>query len=211
MHFSSMALASDGDDPAELQAHLTRYQPPENEVGAEIGGVHVLSRTEDVALVLAGARVHSTGIELELELRLRVAGHDGTRHRDFWEAVEQTWVGVALADGTRVVARPARSFGRRPGEATYVLSQSGGGGGGRSYRQTFWLSPAPPAGDLVVVVANPELGLPEGRHTLPTAALAEAAATALVLWPWEPDPPVDPDDAGRPSPPPSGWFAEPPA
>ncbi|MGN8247313.1 hypothetical protein ACTHAM_001487 [Cellulomonas soli] len=211
MHFSSLSLASDGDDPAAFQALLSRHNPPENEAGAGLGGVHVLARTESRALLLSGVRVYASGLALELELRLRVADVDHARHHDLWESVQQTWVGVALADGTRVVAQPGHGFDPRAEAGTYALTPTGGGGGGRSFQQTYWLTPAPPPGDVLVVVANPLLGLPEGRHTLPAAALAEAAAAVVVLWPWEPDPPVEPDDARLPSPPPGGWFAEPPA
>lgn len=209
--YSSMALATsdDGEGPEALRAMVLRHQPPENEVGGTLAGAHVLAQTEDVAVVLHAARCYSMGLELDLRIALRTFRPHRRLHDETWEAVQQAWVGVELADGTRVVSRSARHGLTVPEDpATHTLSTSGGGGGGRTYRTTYWLTPAPPEGDVVVVVALPLLGVPETRHVLPGAALAAARADAVELWPWEPDPEPETVEPERGEVPEGGWFAE---
>ena len=212
MH-SAMVLSGsdDGDGPQALHALMLRHAPPENEVGVTLGGARVLARTADVALVLAAVRVYTVGLEIELAVQLRTARSGPAAHHDLWESVQRTWVGLELADGSRVVT-PGRVRDARPAALDagpeYQLTESGGGGGGRSFRQTYWLTPAAPAGDVLVVVANPTLGLDEARHVLPATELAAAGAACVELWPWEPDPVEHVDAVPAPEVPAGGWFAQ---
>ena len=72
---------------------------------------------------------------------------------------------------------------------------------------SYWLTPVPPPGDLIVVVASVPLNLPEGRVVVPAHALAEAADRRRTLWPREPDRPHGRGTEPRPEVPSGGWFA----
>lgn len=209
MHSSLALAASDGADRDEMRRAMQRYQPPENTVAGVLPGVHVLARTDDVAVVLQTVRCYAEGLELEMRIALRTSRAGRGMRDETWEAVQQAWVGVELADGTRVVSPPLRYGVEDPTDpSAHTLQNFGGGGGGRTFTQSYWLAPAPPDGDVLVVVALPGLGLPESSLVLPGAALAAARAEAVELWPWEPD--AEPE-AGPPEVaevPAGGWFAE---
>ncbi|WP_028045102.1 hypothetical protein [Cellulomonas sp. URHE0023] len=199
MGFAAMSSSDDGSetDPEALRAARVRWSPPENEVPAQAGGPAVVAADGDAAVVLQSVLQYSAGLLIGLEFRRRADG-------DHWQRFpEDTFLGVELADGTKVVADPS---GRNDATAVaYSLVQRGGGGGGRRYELTYWLSPTPPAGDVVLVVHAVGLGLPEGRVVLPAAELAGALEQVRELWPWEPERP----DAYRPPDrpvPPGGWF-----
>lgn len=187
---------------------MQRYQPPENAVAGVLPGVHVLARTDDVAVVLQTVRCYVDGLELEMRIALRTSRASRGMRDETWEAVQQTWVGVEVADGTRVVSAPLRHGGADPTDpSAHTLHSSGGGGGGRTFAMSYWLTPAPPEGDVLVVVALPGLGLPEASLLLPGEALAAARAEVVELWPWEPDaePEQEPEVVEVPA---GGWFAE---
>lgn len=207
--YSSLALAaSDGADRDEMRRAMMRHQPPDNVAAGALPGVHVLVRTDDVAVVLHAARCYAEGLALEMRIALRASRSGFAEHHETWEAVQQMWVGVELADGTRLVSGPLGHGVDDPADpSAFTLQSSGGGGGGRTFAQTYWLTPAPTEGDVLVVVALPGLGLPEASLVLAGEALAAARAEAVELWPWEPDaePEPEPKVVEVPA---GGWFAE---
>lgn len=208
MHSSLALAASDGADRDDLRRAMLRYQPPENAVAGSLPGVHVLARTDDVALVLQTVRCYAEGLALEVRIALRTSRASRGMRDETWEAMQQMWVGVELADGTRLVSGPLGYGVDDPSDpSAYTLQSSGGGGGGRTFAQVYWLTPAPSEGDVLVVVALPGLGLPEASLVLPGEALAAARAEAVELWPWEPDaePEPQPEVVEVPA---GGWFAE---
>ncbi len=164
----------------------------------------VVARSADAAVLLAGVSRYTCGLAIDLAIRQRVDP----------EPTEQMFpsfggpllVGVELADGRTVVAGNP-SWEGSPDPDELMLVHRGGGGGGREWSSQLWLTPAPPPGDLVLVVASSRLGLDESRLVVPGDALRRAADRTEVLWPREPDrvhPPVEPDPVDVP---PGGWFA----
>ena len=195
-----------------------RMNPPENEIPAAVAISALLARTEDVAIALIGAQAYTFGLRFDLVIRLRQEPRDTMAHKlhglmgghpGLEDSDERLLLGVEYGDGR--TATNLRSFGFRgmPADADPdepVLSPMGGGGGGRSFDQSFWLTPLPPAGPLVVVCAWSALDIPESRTVLDGAAIVEAGSRAAVLWP--PSPPWDEEPVEPPEPrvPEGGWF-----
>jgi len=65
--------------------------------------------------------------------------------------------------------------------------RAGGGGGGRSWDQDFWVHPLPPEGPVTFVASWLEYGVTETRVELDGAVIREAAQRAVTLWPEEPE------------------------
>lgn len=219
MHLMGGPGSGDGPTPEEVQAWRRRFQPPENEVPGLVGPSLVVGRTDDVAVVLTGVRVYSTGSALDVAVRLRREPRhggevydlvSGDRYGEDVDVDRLLLVGVELPDGRRATSLRSAGWpgpGAEEVSDAPALSSTGGGGGGRSYDQSYWLHPVPPPGPLVVVCSWPAFGIPEGRATVDGAALADAASRVLVLWPDEPEE-LTPYEAPEPPTPSSGWFAD---
>lgn len=201
MSFAShLSISPDGDEPL---AGPPPWSAPTNEVPGTVAGSPVLLRTDDAAVSLMTVRTYSTGVQIELELRLRPSAPGWPDGRDLWQAMQQLRVGVELADGTRLV----NDHGSSVSATGPRLSSAGGSGSENSCRNEFWLAPMPQPGDLLVVVSHPLLDPHEGRRLIPAAALAAATSQIIELWPWEPEP-TRPGDLPSPPPPPGSWFAQ---
>lgn len=200
----------DGDDAtaaeaqAQAEAWQRRHGPADNEVPGALACGGVLTGDGDVAVALTGVRVFTTGVMIDVGLRRRL---DPTPEEEHVGATQRALLlGVELADGrTATTIAGAPSWDAGPDDPALV--HHSGTGGGRANDLTFWLSPLPPPGDLVLVAAAPAWGLPEGAVTVPAAAIAEAASRARVLWPREPDPEWPFEEVPPPEVPPGGWFA----
>ena len=199
MH-SAIALSDDADDFSQARF---RFAPPDNEAPAAVGVSGVIGRGTDAAILLVGLARYTGGLHIDLAIRRRLdPGPDDHLHVTFNAGL---LVGVELADGRTVVAG-YDDWNNLPAADEPLLTHRGGGGGGREWSSTLWLTPAPPPGDLVVVVACPALGVDESRFTVDAEALRAAADKAEVLWPREPD---QVHHAVRQNPvdvPPGGWF-----
>jgi hypothetical protein len=164
-----------GDDGT----HPPVWQPPDNELPVGVPVAALLARTDDVAVALVGAQVYSSGVSLDVVVSARSVTEDLHEHVFGGRRGRGLLLGVEFADGRR---------GTLHGDAGDVLLTSrGGGGGGRSVQQGFWLHPVPPAGPLSVVVLAPGLGLAETRTELDGTLLAAAVDDVVELWPWVPE------------------------
>ena len=202
MHSSSVFH---GAGPGEEWVdRVRRRQVPENEVPGVASAPQVLARNGDAALWLGPVEVFSTGVRLSVHLLLRRS--DVAPDTTAWGGMREVLFGVELRGGQRVVAddRPAAWLNDDDGP---LLVHNGGGGGGRTFAYTWYLAPLPEPGDLVVVAAFPDGGLPEGRAVVAATDLAAGRAAVVVLWPWERDADVPPQRPRRPTPPDGGWFA----
>jgi hypothetical protein len=190
-------------DDADPDALRYRFAPPDNEAPAAVGVSGVVGRSDDAAILLVGVARYTTGLRIELAVRRRLdPEQDDHLHATFDSGL---FVGVELADGRTVVAG-YNAWDSGPPADVPTLVHRGGGGGGREWSSSLWLSPAPPSGDLVVVVAAPRLGLAESSLTVDAEALRAAAEKVEVLWAREPDRPP-PDRPQTPvDVPAGGWF-----
>lgn len=211
--------SADHPSPAQVDAWQRRSGPPENEVPSPVPAAAILGRTDDVAVALLGMVAYSTGVGFTLAVRMRVEPRShrtyelisGHAYGDDEASPDRLLLGVEYADG-----RTATNLGGPwpPGSewddadvSQPVLSPSSGGGGGRSYDQTYFLSPLPPPGPLTVVCTWAAFDVPESRAVLDGESIATAGSRAVVLWPWEPEQPGA-HEPPEPRVPAAGWFAD---
>ena len=186
----------------QLRAFRRRVSPPENEVPVVVPVRHVLARRPGLVLSLLGARVHSTGVLLDLDVRLerrptpeQAAGlHEWVRplRGEDVPADRRLALRFIYADGRMVELEDLRSgFWSPERESRYadpaelVLRASSPGtmAGTRAHGLTLWLAPLPDEGPLVFHCSWPSLDVPVCEVALDGEALAEAGARAEVLWP----------------------------
>jgi hypothetical protein len=185
----------------------------------------LLGRTEELAVGITAVEAHTGGFSFNLAVRLRNERIGGLGHRLYELIVghshpnaeppaadERLLLGLEYADGriaTNINPRPwpADPAAGEFAEDEVMLTQSQGGGGGRSFDQGYWVTPLPSPGPLAFVCAWPARGIAETHTTVDATLIIEAAAPARVLWPRQPDEPQP--SAPPPTPPPSsGWFAD---
>lgn len=172
-----------------------------------------------MAVALVGAQAYRSGVAFDLAVRLRheprgassrnlhlaVSGHSYTED----DQEQRLLLGIELSDGrtaTNLTPPWPPSDDDGPAGQRPLLSGGGGGGGGRTYDVGYFLSPLPPAGDLIVVCSWPVFGIEETRCVLDGSAIAAAGAAAVELWPYElaSSEPFEPPAPVVPS---GGWFA----
>jgi hypothetical protein len=196
-----------------------RIRPPDNEMPGALALDRVLGRTDQLAVVLVGGLLFSTGVQLQVSVLARNLPDD---EED--ALLEQAFADPAsAASGTALLLGVQYADGRtttnlRFGRYTFAdmaddedrlcLNSAGGGGNAASAAMGFWLTPQAPLGDLLVVCAWPYRGIPETRTVITAAELDAARSNLSELWPWEPDP--EPAQPPAPSPPvlPPGWFTD---
>lgn len=212
----------DGDHaeptPEEVEAWQRRSGPPDNEVPAVVPVATVLGRSDDVAVLLTGLRAHSTGLAIDVGVRLRTEWRDpsgaevfdlvsGGRYGIDVDADRLLLLGVEDSAGRTATTLHRPDWPGEPDTGGPLLAPTGGGGGGRTYDQGYWLHPLPPPGDLLVVCRWAAYGVEETRTVLDGTAIAEAAGRVEELWPWQP-PHSEPPEPRVPPTPASGWFAD---
>lgn len=195
--------------PEQIASWNRRSNPPDNEVPAHLPWSALLARGDDVAVILTGARLYSTGIRLDIAVRARVGDQvdlfsalDGYGRR----GADRILLGVEYVDG-RVATNVGHSGWPPPDrpDTEPTLTSGGGSGGDRSVDISFFLSPLPPPGPVVVVCAWPGRGVAETRTVLD--GTASAADQVQVLWPPDETPPGRPEPPPPPDVPDGGWFA----
>ena len=217
---SHSASGSGPDEPSEerMLAINRRMNPPENEIPVVVPISTLLARTDTIAVALIGGHAYTDGLRFDLAVRLRQEPQGSMRHRSYvmlspyagsGDDDEQFLLGVEYADGRTATNFETLGFRGRPVDddpEKPSLSPMGGGGGGRSFDQSFWLTPLPPAGPLLVVCAWSAFDIPETRTVVDGAAIADAGSRAVVLW--QPSPPEDdePFEPSMPRVPDGGWF-----
>jgi hypothetical protein len=161
----------------------------------------VLAFGSGVAIALTDCVVFSTGFELGLTVK----GKEPIDHLDMGYGPPPRpgkplpegllRFGVRYADGrkgTTLGLHPgqvamafykARQEGREPEvPAGPILMPRGGGGGGRTYNQRYWIWPLPPDGKLTIACEWPAKGVALTMHALDAGEILRAARTARKLW-----------------------------
>jgi hypothetical protein len=158
----------------------------------------VLVRTGTTALVLDRIEVTDQGASLVLQVH--VHRPPGMSHGD-WRALRERadvyagggqrvtlHAGVRFPDGSKVTTLAAPAFpegdGDPPDGPVLRLDQSSGSGESSHsvHEYVLWLWPLPPPEPLELVVAWPDLDLPETGCTLDGAAIVAAARDAVELF-----------------------------
>lgn len=204
----------DGPDQQQRERFRRRMSLPDNEVPRVLPVAAVVGRTDDAVVALIGVSAYTTGLSLDVVIRLRVRPH-GMRHNALHEltggygpaadGAVGLLLGLEFADG-RTASTVGRERGWPPGSVEDNeprLSPQGGGGSELSVQQSWWLTPLPPDGPLAIVCAFDAVGIVETRTEL-SQAWTTIGQQAQVLWPWQPE-----DDSPPPEPelPKTGWFA----
>ena len=195
-------------DGAPDEDWLRRVNQPENEVPVAVPLNLLVARTDSIAIALLGLQVYSTGLSFEVVVRLRPSAEQelGARLNElFWErgrGAPGFLFGLEFADGRRVSNTAAIEH---PGDV--VFRAGGGGGGSTSIDQSWWLSPLPPPGRLLVLVRCDELGVAETVTEVDATVIDDAARGVVELWPWESPREMTPPEPVPPDVPPDSWFA----
>ena len=176
-------------------------QPPDDVLGVAAGSPFVLARTDALALAVWGLTAFPEGLTFSLAVVIR-RGHEAEIDPDadfdfgFYRFYRQRRrepdrplpdellrFGVEFADGRKAtnLGNPwDAESGQEPSEP--VLAQRGGGGGGRSYRQGWWLWPLPEGDRLTFVAEWPAKGIPLTRHDVEAEPIRRAAREARPIW-----------------------------
>ena len=185
---------------------------PDNEIPAVLPFTVILGRTPDLAVALLGLRAYSAGISFDLAVRSRRDLPSELYHSMHVSATDNLMVGVELADGRRASTLDRADDPWGPGQPDELrLTQGSGGGGGRTYAMSYYLTPVPPAGPVTFVCAWPAQEIPETTTVIeaaqlaPFASFADAASQAVELWPWEPEPEPERPPLGEAA---GGWFGD---
>ena len=147
MH-STLAVSGDADDVAQARS---RFGPPDNRAPSALGVSGVIGRPADVANLLVGLTRYTAGLQIELAIRCRLDPDLGDRVHPAVGA--GLFAGVEIADGRTAAVAGRHIRNNWPAADPPVLIQLGGGG--REWSSALWLTPAPPPGDPVLVVADP--------------------------------------------------------
>jgi hypothetical protein len=199
-------MGDKADEPRERVQRLRALMGPANEVPVTLPWSAVLARTADLAVLLVGARLYTTGIQLDVSIRGRGDAvldlHPGAIGRPDAKG-DVLCIGVAGANG--FAATNVR--GGRPSDNEPTLTPGGGASTYGMVSVPYMLHPLPPVGPVTVVCAWPVHGLDETRVEFDGSSLLEMVEQVEILWPedddaaWPPSPP-------KPKLPAGGWFAE---
>ncbi|MGC0370329.1 hypothetical protein RKD05_002581 [Microbacterium sp. SLBN-111] len=187
------------DEPMDdrVPERVPAFEPPSDELAVPIATSTILGRGDDVVIVLAGARVHSDGVEFLVDRYLRRGGRDARQ----WHLIQMDFAGhwgmslpgpdrlrfgLALGNGERLFIddRFAGSESDEPGGHTLRMTGHGGSGGEDRYtlHDGLWLWPLPPDGPLELVVQWPAFGIPETRAVLDGTELRSLAGGVRPIW-----------------------------
>lgn len=169
--------------------------PAEDELPALLPVSEVLAVTDNVAVALVGAHVHSDGVELLLERRMRrgdLSAEEWNRltgvffgHNHGMPDIGPLRYGLALGDGQRVLEGGAFGFSEdEPANPTIARTRGSGGGDQWSFSGSdgLWLWPLPPEGPIELVMQWPGMDIPESRVILDAAPILELAPHVRPLW-----------------------------
>ena len=147
MH-SALAVTGDANDVAQARS---RFGPPDNPTHSALGVSGVIGRPADVLNLLVGLARYTAGLQIELAVRCRLDPDLGNRMHSTGDA--GPFAGVELADGRTAAVARRQIRSTSPAADQPVLTHWGGGGG--EWSSALWLTPAPPPGAPLLVVADP--------------------------------------------------------
>lgn len=190
-------LGGDDEERGSRVRALRGRMPPRNELPAHVDTPQVVHQDANLLVGLM-AEAFTTGLRLTVQIRLArrptrfpagppvsVRRHAERLSGAFSASDRRLQVGVVLADGRRLVGTEQLHFLRQdaallPG--TPILAHLGDRGDGPlSVDVSYWLTPLPPSGPLVLALRGADLGLPETTAALDGAAISAAVSRVTVL------------------------------
>jgi hypothetical protein len=138
----------------------------------------------DSYTVITEVEAFPTGVQFSIRTRSRPGTQDWNP-RDRMRSLHDPdgpRFGVGFADGRKAFSTAWLPQLPNQNPTGPVLRTLGGGGGGREWRQGYWLWPLPPRGPLTFVSAWPARGSAENVVTADASDLVVAAANARQLW-----------------------------
>ncbi|WP_421732444.1 hypothetical protein [Cellulomonas sp.] len=147
MH-STLAVSGDANDVAQARS---RFGPPDNRAPSAVGARGGVGRSADVSILLVGLTRYTAGLQIELAVRCRLDPDLGDRVHPAVDA--ELFAGVEIAEGRTAAVAGRHIRNNWPASDQPVLTHWGGGGG--EWSSALWLTPAPPPGDPVLVIAGP--------------------------------------------------------
>ena len=177
-------------------------EPPQDEAPTILAAVEILASTPSVALALAGGRVYSNGLELQLEMHGRRRSEDDQeweRIRDVFfgrpawvqtdvERIQALTIAVSVDDGDPVIADPlAHARGpidTEPSGWSVALRPLGGNGNPLVMRSTLslWLWRLPPANYLDISIRWPAFGIAKSTGRVDISGVAGLYRNSQRLW-----------------------------
>lgn len=161
----------------------------EDTVGVALPLNTLLVKTDQVAIIASSFVAYPLGFSFSLvtisrlnpsPVPLGMHPHPGARRGGIPGG--EFHFGIGFSDGTAAFSMRYRP--RSDGEpAPRTLRLNEGGGGGRTYRQSFWCEPLPPSGLMSFVCEWPDLEIPETSVDIDATTIIEAASHTGPLWP----------------------------
>jgi hypothetical protein len=181
------------EEPERLEPRPPWRHAPSGTLPGVVPLELVLARTKQVAVCVTRLGVYPTGFELDL-VTMAIDPSDAldpflfegrSRRRQTGAGIppEQLRFGVEFADGTKATNTSGWSEPREEPPPGPVLRPGGGsGGGGGNFRQSMWVWPLPPPGQLAFVGEWPAAGIPLTRHAIDAQIILDAAIHAQELF-----------------------------
>ena len=188
--------------------YFRRMTPPENEIPVVLPVGRLLARGPDAAIAVTRLQVYSTGLLLDLVVRVRPGAiPTADLHSMLWREAAGPpglLIGLELADGTRLDNHRRQAPTDGP-----VFNPQGGSGNEHSVDQSWWLHPLPPEGPIRLVARCTALGIDETSTEIDGTDVRRAAGQVVELWPWTPPRPAGEEPAPSwPELPEDSWFAQ---
>lgn len=171
---------------------------PDDTVGVALPLTSLLVQTDQVAVIASGFFAYPSGFTFSLvtvsrlnpsPVPLGMHPHPGAIRRGGVPGGEFRF-GIGFSDGTTAFSMRHR-VGPDVEAAPRTLRPRGGGGGGRTYGQSFWCEPLPASGSMAFVCEWPDMAIPETSVDVDATAIIEAASRSVPLWPEDIDLPEE--------------------
>ncbi|MEV4314106.1 hypothetical protein [Actinocrispum sp. NPDC049592] len=188
-----MSFFGDLPEPVDDRAEILRARPqrypgvPTDWIRAvTLPWSRTLGEGAEVLVALDRVRCWPDGVSLDIDVFAKHAIVDVRRMGGLWghshgvpRSPGELLLGIRYADGQRVSTVDELP----PGTDRLRMSAYGGSGSPFHFRYEFYMSPLPPEGPVSIVVRWLDKDLPETVTDLDGAAIREAAANAVEVWP----------------------------
>ena len=177
--------------------HGIELDAPDNEIPISLAVNLVLGRGPDVAILLPSVDVYTTGIQLQVQVKMRQGVDSLSQHpieamsgrlgpADEAHQPSRLMLGVEFADGQRAIASRYYSGVThqrlRDEPLTPSLTVGGGLGGPLRALVQYWVRPLPD-GPMRLLCSWADAHVAETTTTIGGGEIADAARRVVVLWP----------------------------